>query len=148
MGYAPKRKVAQSVVEMVAGTMVIIPIALFLLDIGTLVVANYINDDLCTRAARAAANQSTATEAAASAKRVLEKLNTSETGILTELKSMSADGSSTSDLGFVDYDSSSQGHVVASTRISVKLPVPFPFLPDNAKFTSRSCLPIVAQKAR
>ncbi|MBX9567492.1 MAG: hypothetical protein K2X77_01295 [Candidatus Obscuribacterales bacterium] len=144
-----RTRAGQSVVEMVAGTMVVIPIILFLLDIGTLIVANYINDDLCTRAARAAANQSTADEAKASAQRVLQKLDTSKTGILTDLKSLDAAGKTPAgELGFVDYDNVNPGHIVAATRISVKLPVPFPFLPQTADFTSRSVLPIVAQKAR
>lgn len=144
-----RTRAGQSAVEMVAGTIVVIPIVLFLLDIGCLIVANYINDDLCTRAARAAANQSSAADAKASAQRVLQKLDTSKSGILTALKSMDATGKSESgELGFVDYDNSNPGHIVASTKISVKLPVPFPFLPQTADFTSRSVLPIVAQKAR
>lgn len=143
------RKQGQATVEMVVGCLVLVPIVLFLLDIACLVVANYVNDDLCTRAARAAANQSTFNDAKDSAKRVLQKLDTSKTGILHDLKSISADGKNDAgEIGFVDYDNSSPGHVVASTRISVKLPVPFPFLPSDATFTSRSVLPIVAQKAR
>lgn len=145
---ALRKKKGQSSVEMVAGLIFMVPIVLFLLDIGCMIVANYINDDLCNRAARAAANQVNATDATDSALRVMNKLDTSQSGILQNLESMNSAGTAAVAKGTVDYDSTNPGHVIATTRITVKLPVPFPVLPQTASFVARSCVPIVAQKAR
>lgn len=51
-----KRARAQSIVELVAGLIVLIPIVLIMIDIGSLYLASIMNSDICREAARAAAN--------------------------------------------------------------------------------------------
>ena len=140
------RKKGQATVEMVIGCIALVPILLFLIDIGVLVLANYINDDICHRAARAAANQVNAQDAQTSASLVLSKF--SKSTILPDLECLGASSDTPSSAGNVDYDQKAPGQVVAATRITVKIPVPFPLMPETATFISRSVVPIVAQKAR
>lgn len=141
-----RSKQAQSVVEMVAGTMILVPLVLFLLDIGTLVVANYINDDYCCRAARAAASQKDKDAALASVKGVLSKLQTSQ--IITNMELMDPIAANPTPSDDIDFDNKVPGTVIVSTRIAANLPVPIPFLPDTmARFVTRSSLPITSKKA-
>ena len=51
----PLRRRAQSMIELIAGLIVLVPIVLILIDIGTLVIGSAMNSDICREAARAAA---------------------------------------------------------------------------------------------
>ncbi|MBI2812117.1 MAG: hypothetical protein HYX67_14975, partial [Candidatus Melainabacteria bacterium] len=74
----------QSIVETVVGIIFMIPIVLFLFDVGVLVLANTANDNLAKQAARAAAsavdpgtNQGTLVAAESAAQNIVNKFQTS-----------------------------------------------------------------------
>lgn len=50
------RERAQSMIELVVGLAILVPIVLILIDIGTLIIGSAMNSDICREAARAAAN--------------------------------------------------------------------------------------------
>lgn len=50
------RNRAQSITEVIVGLIVLVPVILILIDIGSLIIASAVNSDICRAAARAAAN--------------------------------------------------------------------------------------------
>ncbi len=137
----------QSAVELVVGLLILIPILLFLIDIGSLVLANYVNDDVCQRTCRAAANQGDKQTALAAATTVLAKI-TPQQGMIGSIELMDPATGQTP-ANDIDFDSMSPGNVIVSTRVTANLPVPIPFMGDSVtKFVTRSSLPITALKAK
>jgi hypothetical protein len=106
----------QALIEAVCTAMILIPIALCLLDIVVLVVANAMNDSCAKTAARSAANQADEVTALSAAKRAVSSLHTS--AIIKQVAMP----------GFF-YDSGS-GKVTVQTQIEVHLPMPFPGISD------------------
>jgi hypothetical protein len=111
-----KRARGQALIEAVCTAMILIPLALCLLDIMVLVMANGMNDSCAKSAARSAANQADDITALSAAKKAVSALHTSAI-----IKSVSMPG--------FFYDSGS-GKVTVQTQIEVHLPMPFPGLTD------------------
>ncbi len=145
------RSLAQSMIELVVGLTVMIPVLLFLLDIGSLTLATVINGDLAKHAARAAASASNGTAAQAATNSTLVNFGTS--GIITRAQ-----------LAYFDYwdpttrrviggaglpsgfPAAQPGQVMVATTVTVKLPVQLPLLPATHNFSAYSVQPIVAIK--
>lgn len=125
-----RRKRGTGFIEAVCAAMILIPLALCLLDLITLAIANSIHDTALKNATRAAANQPDGTSAQQAADKSLESVR--QSGII---KSITIDT--------VDY---APGQDVAiQTTMKVKLPVPFPGL-SNLTFKAAAVEPIVAMK--
>ncbi len=129
---ARRNRKAQSLVEVLVGSFLLIPIALFGLDLSVLVLANTANDNLVKSAARAAANQASKPEAIAAARQCVSEFKTSP--IIVEVKL--AD-----ELKFEKQDS-----VVVKTIMTVKVPVGVAGL-DILKFEAQAVEPVVALPA-
>jgi hypothetical protein len=106
----------QALIEAVCTAMILIPLALCMLDILVLIVANSMNDSCAKSAARSAANQADKPTALAAAKIAVSSLHTS--AIITNVSMP----------GFL-YDTGS-GKVTVQTQIGVHLPMPFPGFTD------------------
>jgi len=128
--FSSKNK-GQLSIELIAGLIILIPIVLFLLDVGAVVLANSINDDLAKRSARAAGGQSTAQQALDAASSVVSR--TRSNPVITRVQLDPA--------GF-SFDTAS-GRVSVRTRVDVKLPVPVPGF-ENLNFRAQAVEPIVA----
>lgn len=116
-------------IEVMAVAMLLVPIALFMLDLLVIVAANNINDTAAKNAARAAANQSDQGAAQLAAQKALETVQTS--GLISKLQ---LDGN-------VQY-SASKEDVQVQTRMEVSLPVPFPGY-DKIEFVAKAVEPIL-----
>lgn len=149
-----RRRSAQSTVELVAGIMAVIPIFLFLIDLGVMMLSSATNDSLCKQAARAAGNQATAGAANTAAGAVIDKLlgtgRTASSGIFRQIETMD-DGTPPANpnaQNCVYGGASHPNNVVVTTRLSICLPVPFPFVNTLPQFSTRANVPIVAQLAQ
>jgi hypothetical protein len=154
---------AQASIEMVAGLLFLIPILLVLVDIGVMMLASSTNDNICKRAARAAANQYPSTpltpggptgnpQAAAGA--VIDSLlgpSRTGTGVLQKIEVMDAGVPPTTVLtspNNCDYDVTQKGNVIMTTRLTFQVPVPFWFFGSgNNNFITRADVPIVSRVA-
>jgi hypothetical protein len=128
------RRKAQSIVEVIAAVLIIIPIALFLLDVGALVLAQTANDTLAKNAARAAAEQPDETKAKAAVKEVVDKFPLSP--IVPEKP-------------VVELQYNLGNDVNITTTVNVKLLVPIPLVPgmQNPTFKAQAHETIVAALA-
>lgn len=148
----------QSIIETVVGIIFLIPIVLFLLDIAVLVMANTANDNLAKTVARAAASAKdsssgvgtpssgyTAATAAAGNFAVSDIIKPSAGSFVT--------GYCWNGLGSGDTQGTTWpngvpqpnvGNVGVVTKMSVKVPVPFPFLPDTIDFQAKAVEPVVS----
>ncbi len=113
-------------VELVIGGIVFIPIALFCLDLLTLVLCESINDHMAKNAARAAANQTTVSTAKAAARTTIGNVRTSDIIVKTKL---------------VELNSNST-QVSVQTSMEVKVPAPFPFF-SGATLIARCTEPVI-----
>jgi hypothetical protein len=128
------RDIGQSLVEVAVGMLVLVPVALFLLDVGALVLAQTSNDTLAKNAARAAAEQPDEAKAKAASKDVVDKFGLST--IVSERPTLE-----------MTYNNGQD--VIVRTTMKVKLIVPVPFVPqlDNPTFTAQAREAIVATLA-
>lgn len=129
-----KRLVGQSIVEVVVGMLILVPIGLFLLDVGTLVLAQTANDTLAKSAARAAAEQPDEEKAKAASNAVVDKFALS--AIIKERPDLK-----------LTYNTGND--VIAKTTMKVNLLVPIPFVPqfENPTFEAQAREAIVAALA-
>ncbi len=118
----------QGLVEAIAAAFILIPIALFLLDIMVLVTANSMNDTAAKNAARAAANQGDSASALQAAQKSLQSFHSN--AIVTSIA-----------LDNFNYSASKDG-VAVQTRMEVQLPVPFPGY-SHMTFLAKDIEPIV-----
>ena len=128
-----KRKHGTSLAEAIVAAIIIVPVALFLLDLGVLILASSINDKAVKTATRAAANQSDAPSAWSAANVSLASFKSSPI-----VKSLTIQS-------FVFPPANALETVSITTRIVVKLPVPFPGF-DEIAFVAKAEEPIVGQK--
>lgn len=127
---AQRRKSRGSgLMEAVMAAIILVPIALALLDLTVMVIANSMNDTAAKNAARAAANQPEGGAAFAAAQKALATFQAS-----TLVKSLT--------LNDFDYPAGGNGSVSLTTKMEVKLPVPFPGFAGYT-FTARDVEPIV-----
>jgi Flp pilus assembly protein TadG len=123
-----RQQKGQALIELAVGALFLIPLALFSLDIVTLVLANATNDVVAKNAARAAANQPTSGAAKQAADKAIAGVHKST--IITAL-------------GMKNFDYSKES-VTVKTEIDVHLPVAFPGFAHYV-FVAQSVQPIVAQ---
>lgn len=108
-----RAKRGSGLIEAILAATILVPIALFLLDLTVMIIANSMNDTAAKNAARAAANQPNGTAAHAAAEKALASFQAS-----TIVKSLA--------LSEFDYPPKGVGSVSVVTVMEVKLPVPVP----------------------
>lgn len=130
-----RKNKAQSIVEVVIGVLILIPVGLVLLDLAALIVANSVNDELVKRAARAAANLGTRDDAQQAVDSIKEDFTKTNQGFV---KSVDA-------LQIVNFDEKGTKGVTVHSDITVAVPVPVPFTPlgRDFKFQAEATEPIV-----
>ena len=126
-----RNRKGQGIIEMLVGSIVfIVPMSLFALDLGTVLVANSANDHLVSNAARAAADQDCKDKAQSAVQKCIGKFPKSN--IVVDVKLA----------GDIDYSDDQQ--VVVTTVMKVKLPVGVAGM-DTVEFKARAVQPIVAK---
>ena len=118
--------------EAVMAAIILVPIALALLDLTVMVIANSMNDTAAKNAARAAANQSQGGDAYDAAQKTLTTFHAS-----TLVKSIA--------INDFTWPAGGVGSVSLATVMEVKLPVPFPGFAGYT-FTAKDVEPIVGTK--
>lgn len=126
-----RRKRGSQMVEALAVGTIIIVIAMALIDLIVMVLANGVNDTAAKNAARAAASQSSLPKAVAAARNAVGDSKKTSAGFITSLILQS-----------VDYVPGST--VSCKTKINVALPIPVPGIGGNYTFMAQSTEPIVA----
>ena len=127
IGHNRHKNTGSSLVELVVGLIFFVIVALFFIDICTLVVSQTSNDRMSRNGARAAAekydSKLTADENTAAAKGAAESIikGMPTTQIFTEPQLVADDFS---------YDKGGNGQVYVKTKVTCILPVPVPFFPD------------------
>ena len=129
-----KRNRGTSLTEAIVAGIIIVPVALFLLDLSVLVIANSINDKAVKNAARAAANHDTPQFPFDACQKSLASFKSSPIVSSLEIK----------DLKYLPNPP--DRCVVCVTRMQVKLPIPFPGF-STMTFVASATEPIVAGKA-
>jgi Flp pilus assembly protein TadG len=112
-------------IECVLGGALLIPIALCMLDLGTLVLGAELNDTLARQAARAAANEQTQALAQDAADKAAEPFTTSQ------LTTFSVDN--------VAYTTDS---VSVKTSVQITVPFQFPFL-SGETLVAQATMPVI-----
>lgn len=155
------RRSGQSIVETVVGIMFLIPIVLFLLDIAVLVMTNTANDNLAKSVARAAASARnaeteegdedaaySAAETTANTMAESSIINKPSGGSFLTAFCWNEDGSpSTKGAWPGSTPPPSEGNVAVVTTMTVRVPVPFPFLPNTIDFQAKAVEPVVSVAA-
>jgi hypothetical protein len=162
------RNQAQSIIETVVGIIFMIPIVLFLFDVGILVLANTANDNLAKQAARAAAGATemdasgnptgTAAAAETAANGIVSKFATS--GYIAKVKmayfayvlppgSLTPSVIKDTGAGMGSVPASAQtnpgdGNVAIVMAMEARAPVPFPGFDTTRVFWARAVEPIVS----
>ena len=124
-----RRQKGQALIETAVAGIFLIPIVLFLIDVGIMVLCNMTNDECAKNAARAAANQPQST-AKQAADIVINNFKTNQ--VITQLQ-----------IKNFDYPQSKDA-VTVQTEMHVQLPVPFPGF-SALIFEAKSIQPIVSQ---
>ena len=106
-----RRQSGQSLIETMAGLVLIIPLALFSYDLTFILISSQNNERLAENAARAAANHATNLKAQQAAQQAIDTFN-------------QANPNNTATLTNFSYDQG-DGQVSLVTQIKVNLPVPF-----------------------
>lgn len=123
---------AQSSIEVILGSLVLITLTLFGLDLSVIVLANTANDSLAKSAARAAANQGSRLQAMDAAKQCVSEFKTSV--LIVDVK-MSG-----------DFSYEEKRGVLVKTIMTVKVPVSFSGM-ELVKFEAQAAEPVVASPA-
>ncbi len=108
-----RAKRGSGLIEAILAATILVPIALFLLDLTVMIIANSMNDTAAKNAARAAANQPNGGAAHAAAQKALATFQASAI-----VKSLA--------ISEFYYPSKGVGSVSVVTVMEVKLPVPVP----------------------
>lgn len=119
-----------SLTEAIVAAMIFIPVTLFILDLTVIVLANSKNDQAAKSAARAAANQPDQAQADQAAWKALQSFKTSSI-----VKSVTFNCVYTADM------------VTCKTRMTVKLPIPFPGF-NTMVFQAQAREPVVGAPAK
>jgi Flp pilus assembly protein TadG len=125
-----KRRGSQLIEAVAVGTVLIV-IAMALIDLIVMVLANGVNDAASKNAARAAANQNSFPKALTAAKNAVQDNKKSSAGFITSLTLQS-----------IDYDPGKT--VSAKTKMEVSLPIPVPGVGSSYTFMAQDTEPIVA----
>ncbi|HEY9789159.1 MAG TPA: hypothetical protein V6D22_02090 [Candidatus Obscuribacterales bacterium] len=127
-----RNRKGQALIETAVAAIFIVPIALGLLDVTTMVLCNQINDSVAKNAARAAANQPNQTSAQQAAQNVFNHI--SHSSIITSVGF---------NAGGFKYSSSKDG-VMVQSRMDVNLPVSIAGF-QHQVFIAQSVQPIVSE---
>lgn len=112
---AGRSRRGQSIVEVVVGGLILVPVVLALIDLAVVVLGGEICNDLAKQAARSAANAASRTEALAAVADVQSHF----------LASGTYSGLS---LNLSQYDGTPTGIATVQSSVIINLPVPVPFL--------------------
>lgn len=127
------RKSGASLIEVMAGLFLIIPLFICIIDLSAIIVGQIVNDGLAKRSARAAAQKSTQGDAQTAATNVINAYQIN--GIVTSAT-----------LHQLDFNASGNGNVVVETRVQINVPAPIPIVPlfQNGRFMhAKATEPIV-----
>lgn len=126
---------ASSLIETVCGSIIIIIVALFLVDVAAVVVCQTQNDALAKHCARAAANKDTFGAA-----------TTAVNEVVNEFKKTGG-GSKICLFNAVNLDAAAYGNDTAyvQTTVTCNFPVPVPFGPAFMQFKADAMEPVVAK---
>jgi hypothetical protein len=124
----------QVFVEVLCGMFILIPIALFALDLIVLVLGNSANDSLAKNCARAAANEQTSAKAKEAAQQVVSHFPTSPLIEKVEL-----------DTSKMDFNS--KANVTTETIVTVRIPITLPGTISKIAFRARATEPVVGVSA-
>lgn len=127
-----KRNKGQSLIETLVGLAIMIPLALFAVDVVALINAAHLNDEWAETAAKVAARQGNERLARESAEKAVLRVPLSQI-----VQSIRVDA--------VTFDPV-EGHVIVTTVMDVKLPVSFPSM-ETVTFRHKSVQPIVSTRA-
>jgi Flp pilus assembly protein TadG len=122
-----------SLIEVLVGLFVIIPLFLMIIDLSAIVLGQITNDALAKRCARAAAHQATSGASTTAANAVIAAFQGN--GIV----------SSPSIVNF-SFDAGSSGYVVVETQVIITIPAEVPFVPMLSRsrpMRARATEPIV-----
>jgi hypothetical protein len=119
-------------IEAVTAAIILVPLALCMLDLIVIVIANCMNDTAVKNAARAAANQNDGGTALNAAQNALAKFQATSIIKTIDLQ-----------LALFDYPADKEA-VTVETKMTVHLPVPFPGI-SEVDFMAKDVEPIVAQ---
>lgn len=126
-----REKRGSSLVETTVGSIFIVMVALFLLDVASIVICQTQNDALAKHCARAASNQPTQPEAKAAVDDVVAEFKASGGGSKICL--------------FDKYSMNyTNAQVLVTTQVTCNFPVPIPFGPAYMQFASEATEPVVA----
>lgn len=122
-----------SLIEVLVGLFVIIPLFLMIIDLSAIVLGQITNDALAKRCARAAAQQATSAAASTKANAVIAAYVSN--GIV-----------SAPSLVNFSFDAGSSGVVVCETQVTITIPAEVPFVPMLSRsrpMRARATEPIV-----
>jgi Flp pilus assembly protein TadG len=128
-----RRRSGASLVETMAGFIIIIPIGLAAIDIVILLSTSQTNEQWAEMAAKAACRRNNEQEAIEAAQKVAGQCPIDN--VITNLT-----------VADVNFDIT-HGQVTAETVMDVKLPIPVPFMPEQVQFRANSTQPIVSTRA-
>jgi ammonia channel protein AmtB len=167
MGAPEPRQAGQSLVETLVGIIFLIPLVLFMIDVGVLVLGNIANDHLAKQCARAAASAvpagsqtfnpgAYATQAKTSAEAVVTRQQASMKGFITgmsgewicyDTQAATAMAGHNGAVAPTAPPAPGAGFVAVETSMTVQPPVPFPFLGTTRTFLAKDVEPIVSKPA-
>ena len=127
-----RKKRGQSMIEVMIGLVVIIPIGLAAVDIVTLTNASQNNEELCETASRAAATKGDQQGATKAVQEIIDRVQLNSVIQQVSIQNV------TYDLG--------TGKVTVGLVMTVKVPVPFPYL-NTVDCQAISAQPIVSTPA-
>lgn len=126
------RKRGQSLIETLVGLAILIPLALFAIDIVALVNSSHMNEEWAETAAKAAARQAGSRMARETAEKAVMQVQLSQ--IVQSIR-----------VAEVKFDPA-EGHVAVTTLMDVKLPISFPGF-EVVTFRHQAIQPIVSTRA-
>lgn len=131
---------ASSIVETVAGLILIIPLMLFFVDIIGVLLCQTANNALAKEAARAAAEATTSANAQTAAQNIVTQFYDNNTSMFT--------GGANFVTATFSYNASNSGVVIVQTQMTCYFPFPIPGVPSpndkQATFGATATEPIVA----
>lgn len=111
-----KNKRGASLIEVIVGLFLIVPLFLAIIDLSCIVLGQITNDSLAKRVARAAAQQPNAAGAANTANSMIAAFQPNGIVTLPQLINLT-------------YNSGNSGFVVVETKVRITIPAPVPFVP-------------------
>ena len=130
-----RKKRGATLVETVAGIIVLLPVFFLLIDVASLLICETQNEALAKNAARAAADRTNFFAAQQAAQGVLDGFGKSN--LVANPTIASGEG------GNFVYDTVN-GKVLVVTKVTCYLPVPMPFFGNHVDFVAEATEPIVA----